>query len=314
MMVEINWQTFKAKFSEKEQSSLEWLCYLLFCKEFKREIGIPRFKNHAGIETNPVEVNGEYVGWQSKFYETPLSKHKDDFIASIDTTKARHPSVSRIIFYTNQDFGQNQQNTDPQYKTDIESHAQKQGVRIEWRTASYFESPFVCEENANIARHFFTLGEKSVLDLISELARHTQAILDPIRSEIIFGGKTIKIDRSSFMGTLKETIGDSPLVVVSGEAGVGKTAVIKDFYNQIKDTVPFFVFKANEFNIANVNQLFKDYGSFTLSDLIHEFQDARDKYVIVDSAEKLSDVEHPEVFREFVSTLRNEGWKIILFR
>ncbi|MFQ5684324.1 MAG: AVAST type 4 anti-phage nuclease Avs4 [Candidatus Binatia bacterium] len=311
MIVEINWGNFRAKFNGKEQASFEWLCYLLFCKEFKQRTGISAYKNQAGIETNPVTVNGINIGWQARYYETRLSEHKADFITSIDATKTRHPSVDKIIFYTNHDFGQSRHGTDPQYKTDIESYAKEKDIKIEWRTASYFKSPFVCEENASIAKHFFALGEKSIIDFINELCRHTEAILDPIRSEITFSNKTIKIDRSGITKTLKETISNSPLIVVSGESGVGKTAVIKDFYNQIKDTVPFLVFKAIEFNISNVNQLFTDYGSFTLSDLVQEYQDAKEKYIIVDSAEKLADVERPEVFQEFLSTMRNGGWKIV---
>ncbi len=69
-MQEINWGNFKAKFNKKEQISFEWLCYLLFCNEFNKDIGISRYKNHAGIETDPIEVNGEYIGWQAKFYNT----------------------------------------------------------------------------------------------------------------------------------------------------------------------------------------------------------------------------------------------------
>ena len=155
MVADINWNSFKAKFNNGEQSAFEWLCYLLFCKEFGRDTGISRFKNHAGIETDPIEKDGQVIGWQAKFYNTGLPEHKQDFIHSIDTTKTRHPGVNKIIFYTNQEFGQDAKKTDPQYKTDIENHAKSKSVEIEWKTASYFESPFVCEQNFSIAQHFF---------------------------------------------------------------------------------------------------------------------------------------------------------------
>jgi hypothetical protein len=146
MVIDISWGNFRAKFNGKEQTSFQWLCYLLFCKEFKQRTGIPAHKNQAGIETSPVSVDGENIGWQARFYDTRLSEHKDDFIASINTTKARHPSISKIIFYTNQNFGQNPRENDPQYKTDIENHAKDKNIKVEWRTASYFESPFVCKK------------------------------------------------------------------------------------------------------------------------------------------------------------------------
>ena len=55
-----------------------------------------------------------------------------------------------------------------QYKMDIENHAKGKGIEIEWRTSSYFESPFVCEQNSSIAQHFFSL-KKGILDSIAEL-------------------------------------------------------------------------------------------------------------------------------------------------
>ena len=101
-------------------------------------------------------------------------------------------------------------------------------------------------------------------------------------------------------------------MIVSGEAGVGKTAVVKDFYAELRGASPLFIFKATEFNvIANANQLFRDYGAFTLSDVVQTFGATAEKYVVVDLAEELARTERPEVFQEVLSTLRLAGWKII---
>jgi hypothetical protein len=311
MVVHINWDNFKAKFNNAEQSAFERLCYLLFCKEFGKDTGIFRFKNHAGIETDPIERDGQVVGWQAKFYGTSLSGHKQDFIDSIDTTKTRHPSVNKIIFHTNQEFGQDAKKTDPQYKTDIENHAKSKGVDTEWRTASYFESPFVCEQNFSIAQHFFSLN-KGILDSIDEMSLYTESVLKPIRSEISFRGKTLKLDRSGIIASLKDMTSNSPVVILSGGAGAGKTAVIKDFYETVKDTTSFFVFKATQFkNTSHINQLFKNYGEITASDFINEHKDISPKYMIIDSAEKLSEIEEQDVFRAFLSELLGNGWRVI---
>ncbi len=158
-MVDISWNNFKVKFSGKEQESFERLCYILFCKEFKKDKGIPRYKNQAGIETEPIEVNKINIGWQARFYETRLSEHKRDFIESINTTKRKYPEVNKIIFYTNRDFGQGKRK-DPKCKKEIEKHAKVNGVEIEWRTASFFDSPFVCVDNKKIVQHYFALDKK----------------------------------------------------------------------------------------------------------------------------------------------------------
>ncbi|MCD6297732.1 MAG: ATP-binding protein [Deltaproteobacteria bacterium] len=309
--MEINWDNFAAKFSANKQGAFERLCYLLFCKEYGRNTGIFRFKNHAGIETNPIEKDGRVIGWQAKFYDTRLSEHKDDFIQSINTTKTRHPTVNKIIFYTNQEFGQDKKKTDPQYKTDIENHAKGKGIYIEWRTASYFESPFVCEQNFSIAQHFFSL-KKGILDSITGLSLHTESVLKPIRSEILYNGKKIKLDRSAVAASLKDATSNSCPIILSGGAGVGKTAVIKDFYQEIKKSWPLFVFKAIQFkNISHVNQLFENYGEITATDFINEHKDIEQKYVVFDSAEKLSEIEDHDVFRMLLFNLLENGWTVI---
>ncbi|MDD3534140.1 MAG: ATP-binding protein, partial [Candidatus Cloacimonetes bacterium] len=310
-MEDVNWNNFKAKFHDHEQTAFERLCYLLFCKEHGKDTGIFRFKNHAGIETDPIEKDGQVIGWQAKFYDTRLSEHKDELIQSIDTTLARHPEVNKIIFYTNQEFGQDKKKTDPQYKIDIENHAKKKGIDIDWRTSSFFESPFVCEQNSSIAQHFFSL-KKGILDSIAELSRYTESILKPIRSEISYDGKTIKLDRSTALKVLMDVKDSSSPIILSGGAGVGKTAVIKDFFDAFKESHPLFVFKATQFrNISHINQLFKDYGEITATDFVDEHKDIEKKYLVIDSAEKLAEIEDQDIFRIFLSTLLENGWTVI---
>jgi hypothetical protein len=51
-MIKANWDIFRKKFSENPQGNFEWLCYLLFCKEFNKPFGIFRFKNQSAIEAH----------------------------------------------------------------------------------------------------------------------------------------------------------------------------------------------------------------------------------------------------------------------
>ena len=245
-VVEINWNAFRTKFDKKEQKTFEWLCSLLFYKEHNQPLGALRYYSQAGIEADPITVDQDVIGWQAKFIDTKLAEKKGDLIDAIDKARKENPGLTRIVFYLNKDFPASSKpgEKDPKYKIEIENHAKEKGLKVDWRTAGFFETPFVCEENANIATHFFTLNEKSIIDLIQELSRHTTAILADIRSDIRFGDNDIKIDRSAFLSTLRQTLTSSPLVMISGEAGVGKTAVVKDFYGDVQGSAPFFVFKA----------------------------------------------------------------------
>jgi hypothetical protein len=313
-MQEINWGNFRAKFNGKEQRTFEWLSYLLFCDEFHISTGIFRYKNQPGIETEPIRVNGEMVGFQAKFYDTKIRENVKDIKESIKIAKADHPGLQRILFYLNQEFSKSKEkeseNKEPLYKTDIEKFAADQGIKIEWRVLSHFEVQLALEQNRHIAQHFFNL-DKSLVDFIEELRQHTERLFAPIRSKMAWNGREIKIDRSRRVEELKVASAQHSLVVLSGEAGVGKTAVVKDLYDEVKEEKPFFAFRATAFNVVHINQLFHNYGAYTFSDFIAEHKEAKEKYIVIDSAERLSDLDNQEVFQEFLSALVQHHWSII---
>lgn len=307
---EINWNIFKAKFNGDEDSKFEWLCYLLFCKEYSKPNGILRFKNQTGIETNPIQIDDKIIGWQSKYCDTGMSSIKTRFIDSIKKTSETYPDINEIIFYTNKDFGQTSAGDDPAYKIEIEDYAKSKAITINWRTGSYFESPFVVEENSSIIKYFFS-SDNSVLDLVNSLSNHTNQLLSPIQSSINFNSEIIKIERTQIISEIIEGIKSYSMLIVSGEAGVGKTAVIKDIYDDNKMSKLFYLFKATEFNISNITQLFNDYGDYTLNDFIKCHDNIDNKIIIIDSAEKLFELDHPTIFQEFISTTIDNNWTII---
>lgn len=310
MLVATNWGNFRAKFNGAEQKTFEWMASLFFYREHNHPLGAARYFNQAGIEAEPIRIGDEVIGWQAKFTDRELASYKDQLITAITTAKDQHPALTQIYFYINADFGQGRKAKDPKYKTDIEAHAVTKGVSVTWKTAAFFESPFVCEAHAAISSHFFNL-EPSIFNLVQQVAEHGAGILSPIQSQISVDGRTMKIDRSKVVEELQQTLGRSSLVILSGDGGVGKTAVVKDLQSQMKDQEPFFVFKASEFNIKNVNELFTYYGALSLSQFISAHSDFAEKYVVIDSAEKLADIKNPDAFREFLGTLRRSGWKVI---
>ena len=307
-MIKADWDRFKAKFSENPQSNFEWFCYLLFCEEFDRPKGIFRYKNQSAIETEPIIKDKDVIGWQAKFYETKLSEHYKEFLNTIQRSKNIYPNLTKIIFYTNQEWGQGKKNQTPQGKKRVEDKANELEIQIEWRTKSFFESSFVAIKNNIISQHFFTL-DKSIIDLVNEKKEHTKAILDQIQTAINFKEQNIEIDRSQILQKLEEELNKKNVLILSGIAGVGKTAVVKRLHQKNKDNVCLYVFKASEFGLDDVNQLFTRY---SLKDFInaHENEEGH-KVIVIDSAEKLLDIANPDPFKKFLSTILQENWKII---
>lgn len=307
MITKPDWNIFKAKFSENPQSNFEWFCYLLFCVEFKLPLGIFRYKNQSGIETNPVIHENEVIGWQAKFYETTLSAHKVDLIEMLKKSKRNHPDLTKIIFFTNQEWGQGKLQSDSEVKLAVEEEAEKQNIQVEWRTASYFESPFVTIENNLITRYYFSL-QKNIMDTITDMRRHTESLLLEIQTSITFNEHIIELDRSKLLQNLNADLEQNSIIVLSGEGGVGKTAVIKKLYNDFGNSVPFYLMKANEFEVANVDLLFR-YAS--LKDFIDIHHNDSKKIFVIDSAEKLMDLNNHNPFKEFLSEILQAGWRVV---
>jgi len=233
-MIRPDWDIFRAKFSVNPQANFEWLCYILFCIEFNRGKGIYRFKNQSSIETEPIKEVNDVIGWQAKFYSSALSNHKDEIITTIETTKRTYPEITRIIFYSNQEWGQHK-GKNPKGLAEIERKAKDLFLEIDWRTASFFESPFICIDNEIVAKHFFSLN-KSIFDSIQELQEHTVNILKEIKTAFIFNYQTFSLDRGYQITQVRNAT--TPVIILSGIAGVGKTVIVKKYFEELSKDIP----------------------------------------------------------------------------
>ena len=303
-MIKPNWDIFKAKFSDNPQDNFEWFCYLLFCKEFKKEKGIFRFKNQSAIETDPVEVGSDIIGWQAKFYDVALSNKKDELLDFVEKAKRDYPKITKLLVYTNQEWGQTKGDM-PKGLSDIEKRAAELGIKLQWNTASFFESEFVAIQNEYISKHFFLL-DKCVFDQIEVQTKHTENILDEIKNSVRFGSHDIEIDRGDVLAGLKDN--SHQIMILSGVGGVGKTAVIKKLFKEYKDNIPCYIFKATEFELRNINELVT---ACTFQDFIDAHKDDSNKIIVIDSAEKLLYLKNADPFKEFLRTLIKDKWKLI---
>lgn len=306
---ELNWNNFKAKYNGREHEAFERLSYILFCLEYGQQFGVFRYLNQTGIETNPIWVNGEQIGFQSKFYDNKINKA--DIIDSITKAKNKHPDLKKILLYTNKEVSEssNRKKIKPNYMQEIEDVAKEQNIQLGWRVPSHFERQLIIPTNNWLYEIFFSL-DKGLVDFINEIKMHTVNYLETIKTEIKYNDNTIKIEREGFIKELETLMQQSSVVIITGKGGCGKTAIIKELYHTINN--PLFVFKANEFaNKIDINELFLLFGKYTCNDFIECFQDEPVKIIVIDSAEKLADIENLGSFQIFIQLLIKNGWKIV---
>ena len=311
-MISINWNLFKAKFDGKENKEFERLAYHLFCIEHNNKIGLFRFKNQTGIETDPIKTEKGFEGFQAKYYEGKLSGHKDDIIDSIRKAKQKNNHLTHLHLYLNLEVSESSKRNikESVFKTEIENTARDLDLELIWRVPSNFEIQLSDPSNSHIAKYFFD-NEKTVIDLLNFLEDHTSSLFLSIQTDIVLNNRIIKIDRNSEIDTLSKNISTDSVTIISGEGGTGKTALVKDLFVEKNGTIPFYVFKSAEFNLNDINILFRNYGNYTVKDFIEAHSEEKYKIIVFDSSEHISDFENQEPLTNFLSLLIENSWSIL---
>jgi len=308
----MNWKNFDLKYDKQEQWAFEQMSYLLFCAELNNQIGLFRYKNQTGIETEPLEKDGVYYGFQAKYYTTSISGNKEDIIDSIQKAKSKNRLLNEIFLYVNQELSESSKKVKkkPQYQKDIEKAAKTIGIAIEWRVPSHIELQLSMSENKYIYDVFFNL-EPNKGDLLDEVLKHNGSILKAIQTEIPFKKKQIKVERRDIIQGIDNATQKKRDIIISGEGGSGKTAIFKEFYNLNFQRIPICIFKATELNVNHINDLFQFDHTFSFTEFIEAYHHEPIKVFVIDSAEKLAEISNNDILNILVQKLKESGWNII---
>jgi hypothetical protein len=312
--VSINWDVFNYKFSGNTRTAFEQLAYILFCHEFDRPFGIFRYFNQTGIETEVIQVDKDIIGFQAKYYDAniTLSNRKADLITAIDKTRQDNPNITRLLFYVNKELSSSKKEGQhkPQYQIEIENHGKQVGINIEWRVKSNFEITLFDSKMAHIKDFFFNPHE-GIKGYLDQIRLHTKTIVSNINSTIHYKGALTKIEHADF--DLGSFIGDekSKYLIIFGNGGSGKSGLIKDSYTNVPDKLPYFVFKATDFEAANIAEFSGKFGNYTFEDFLSIFDNDDKKIFVIDSVEKVFTMNNKEVLQDVIWLLVNRGWKVI---
>ena len=147
--------------------------------------------------------------------------------------------------------------------------------------------------------------------MIDEIEKHNNNILRAIQTEISNNDTYIKIDRSDVIFQIEQTINNSQHIIISGEGGCGKTAVFKEFYEKNKQQYPICIFKASELNVSNINDIFRFDHTFSFNQFLETYQSETKKVFVIDSAERLLELDNTDILNDLLLRLKEEKWIII---
>ncbi len=306
----VDWAQFERNNYEKETTAFEEMIYLLFCSKYNCKDGIFGYVNQPGIEREPIEINGECIGFQAKYYTDRLSAHTKELIDTIETSKRRYPKLTKIEIYTNSEYGpgRGKGTNKPQSQLKVENIAKANNIKIDWFVKSNLNEILFLEKNKRIHDKFFG-KEKSSLDYIIELNSYSESMFDSIKNKIIYNEKEIKLDRSTYLQNMNNALSEKDLLIISGKAGCGKSALVKEFHETEKS--PFLMFKVDDFDVDSIQELYNRF-NLTLGEFRDFYNDSDEKFIFIDSSERISHLKNQRTFEEFLKLMVQDNWKIIL--
>ncbi|MCM1349469.1 MAG: hypothetical protein NC338_08665 [Firmicutes bacterium] len=304
-----SWTDFKYKFnSEAEQRDrFEDLSRCLFCESFGLKNGIFQYINQAGIECDPITRGEKVIGFQSKYFKNKINtKEIND---SLDKIPSKYPSVNTVYLYCNLTFGQSTKagKIKPAAQLEVENHAAKLGLEIEWIT-----DKMILDQAARyewIYDLFFNNGQ-SLEELVRTEIEHTKSYFKTINNSIKFADKTIKVSHTDFVENIANTIGPHSHFIIHGNGGTGKTAIVKDLVEYM-GTIPVCVRKAQAMDSSKTSDSLNLENGFTMHHFLKAYETCSQKIFIIDSAERIKEMENVDVLMSLIRELDENGWSII---
>jgi len=161
----------------------------------------------------------------------------------------------------------------------------------------------------DIRTAFSTVSLSSWSSDITKFKEHGNYILDGIRTTV--GGVHIK--QPDVFSELLSLTESSSFVFVSGERGSGKSSLIREFSDYISKSAPIFCLRTEDLEQSHLNNVFSAMGlRSSLSDIEAGFALMPKKYLIIESLEKLLELNKTTAFADLLQLLsKHQGWAVI---
>jgi hypothetical protein len=144
------------------------------------------------------------------------------------------------------------------------------------------------------------------LDLYSEsvqkLFLDSELILSPIKNSI----GLVHFDRTELKSTIVNSVYSNSITIVEGKPGVGKSAIMKDLFQNEYKNANILTFKADQFHEPTLSNVLSKQGiNEKLEDLFTCIALLNDRIIYIDSFEKLLESSSENAFSQFLSFIKS---------
>lgn len=199
---------------------------------------------------------------------------------------------------------------EPSYKINVEKAAQNLNIEIEWRVRSNIEAQLMQDSQLTICRNVFFQTNSAVQSCCENLDKHKTDLFGNINTSMVYKENEIVLDHNMF-NIESFLISDYQILIVDGEAGSGKSALIKRVIQNFSDETAFLAFRSIDMDVDDKLRFLSLHGVLKIDEVLGVYKDADFRIVYIDAVEKYFSMENQQTFEELLQIFIKAGWKLI---
>ena len=182
----ISWYKFEEIHGSNIHTSFEDMSYDIFCKILNIDNGLIRRINQPYIETDPVRIGDELIGFQARYYDSRarLNEKLPRFKTDIEGAAHKYHGLTKICYFVHGELTASSKMSEykPDYQIQIEEYAQKFGIKIEWYDSDRIGSLLRQPKYRYIYAYYFYANHESITKLL-EYYIHVQRLFTSINNK-----------------------------------------------------------------------------------------------------------------------------------
>lgn len=148
-----------------------------------------------------------------------------------------------------------------------------------------------------------------VIQEYTKIKEHNQFIIANMRNQVA----DINIERSLEIEGIHNELEKNDIILVTGERGVGKSGVIKEFIEDINENTYCILLRAEELNVPHLHNVFANLEIWSSIEEISNSASAfNEKFIFIESLEKILEHDNTKAFYDLLLFISKQvGWKLI---
>ena len=155
------------------------------------------------------------------------------------------------------------------------------------------------DSRLTICRNVFFQTDSAVQACCESLDKHKIDLFDNINTSIVYKENEIVLDHN-MLNIDSFLVSDNQILLVDGEAGSGKSALVKRIIENFSDGTAFLAFKSIDMDVDDKLRFLSLHGVLKIDELLGVYKDADIRIVYIDAAEKYFSMENQHTFEELL--------------